>query len=412
MNTQNEINSPKKSHIINYTSLQGKTRVESLIERIQSANKEINSLLENSEETKKVVNTDNKSPKEEKPLKTLDEKITDINNKSIQVGLEENINEDKNANNENNENKEENTNNKKEENKNNEKVLDFDVPFIKKTKLLLNEIKKLSENENINEENINNEISELPKRAMIEMSLSDFKIKKKYDTIKKQLEEKNTYIKKLENEIVDQRIIANNLKKAEGEYLLKISALEDELRVMKLKLLGYNTSEQYNHHSHDKFRTDAGNCGHVYGENMIHSLWVRDNMDNKKLNNYEIENNGKPLLNKGERWEAPWVSQSVVNMNRVFRNGILNREHFKEMGQFKTENRFNYEMGEKNNYDNERYNNFRGNNNMGGFNGGNSNFQRVSGMILNSPNNKMKLTKNFSNEFNRFRVGNNSNNHF
>ena len=412
MNTQNEINSPKKSHIINYTSLQGKTRVESLIERIQSANKEINSLLENSEETKKVVNTDNKSLKEEKPLKTLDEKITDINNKSIQVGLEENINEDKNTNNENNENKEENTNNKKEENKNNEKVLDFDVPFIKKTKLLLNEIKKLSENENINEENINNEISELPKRAMIEMSLSDFKIKKKYDTIKKQLEEKNTYIKKLENEIVDQRIIANNLKKAEGEYLLKISALEDELRVMKLKLLGYNTSEQYNHHCHDKFKTDSGNCGHVYGENMIHSLWVRDNMDNKKLNNYEIENNGKPLLNKGERWEAPWVSQSVVNMNRVFRNGILNREHFKEMGQFKTENRFNYEMGEKNNYDNERYNNFRGNNNMSGFNGGNSNFQRVSGMILNSPNNKMKLTKNFSNEFNRFRVGNNSNNHF
>ena len=411
MNAQNQINSPKKSHIINYTSLQGKTRVESLIERIQSANKEINSLLENSEESKKVVNTDNKSPKEEKPLKTLDEKITDINNKSIQVGLDENINEDKNANNENNENKEENTN-KKEENKNNEKVLDFDVPFVKKTKLLLNEIKKLSENENIKEENINNEISELPKRAMIEMSLSDFKIKKEYDTIKKQLEEKNTYIKKLENEIVDQRIITNKLKKAEGEYLLKISALEDELRVMKLKLLGYNTSEQYNHHSHDKFKTDAGNCGYVYGENMIHSMWVRDNMDNKKLNNYEIENNGKPLLNKGERWEAPWVSQSVVNMNRVLRNGLLNRDHFNEIGQFKTENRFNYEMGEKNNYDNERYNNFRGNNNMSGFNGGNSNFQRVSGMILNSPNNKMKLTKNFSNEYNRFRIGNNDNNHF
>ena len=409
MNAQNQINSPKKSHIINYTSLQGKTRVESLIERIQSANKEINSLLENSEETKKVVNTVNESPKEEKPLKTLEEKITDINNKSIQVGLDENIKEDKN---ENNENKEENTNNKKEENKNNEKVLDFDVPFVKKTKLLQNEIKKLKESENIKEDDINNEISELPKRAMIEMSLSDFKIKKKYDTIKKQLEEKNTYIKKLENEIVNQRIITNNLKKAEGEYLLKISALEDELRVMKLKLLGYNTSEQYNHHSHDKFKTDSGNCGHVYGENLIHSLWVRDNMDNKKLNNYEIENNGKPLLNKGERWEAPWVSQSVVNMNRVFRKGILNREHFNEMGQFKTENRFNYEMGEKNNYDNERYNNFRGNNNMSGFNGGNSNFQRVSGMILNSPNNKMKLTKNFSNEYNRFRIGNNDNNHF
>ena len=42
-------------------------------------------------------------------------------------------------------------------------------------------------------------------------------------------------------------------------------------------------------------------------------------------------------------------------------------------------------------------------------NGGGNNFQRVSGMILENSN-KMKLTKNFSNEFNRFRIGNNNNN--
>lgn len=405
INPQNQLESSKKSHIINYTSLQGKTRVESLIERIQSANKEINTILEKTEETKKQENKDNNISSKEEPLKTLNEKITD-NFKAVQVGLDENVNE------ENKDNEEIPTNSNKEENKNNENVLDIDIPFIKQTKLLLNEIKKLKETDNIKEDDINKEITELPKRAMLEMSLSDFKIKKKYDIMKKEMEEKNTYIKKLENEIVNQRIINNNLKKAESENLLKISALEDELRVMKLKLLGYNTSEQYNHHSHDKFNTGANNCGYVYGENMIHSMWVRDNIINKKLNNFEIDNNGKPILNKGERMGAPWISQSVGNMKRMIRNDNFNRGNFNEIGQFRTDNRFNYEMAEKNSFDNERYN-FRGNNNFNNFNGGpNSNFQRVSGMILNSPTNKVKLTKNFSNEFNRFRIGNNNNTHF
>ena len=182
---------------------------------------------------------------------------------------------------------------------------------------------------------------------------------------------------------------------------------------MKLKLLGYNTSEYNTHHNHQKFNTDANNCGHVYGENLIHSMWVRDNLNNKQLNNFDIENNGKPVLNKGERWEAPWISQSVGNMNRMLRNANMNRiNKSSDIGQFRTEHKFNNDFGEKKIFENnERYNNFRMN-----YNGGNSNFQRVSGMILGSPT---RLTKNFSNDFNRFRMGNNNymninnnNNHF
>jgi hypothetical protein len=428
--SQNQINSTSKSHIINYSSLQGKTRVESLLDRIQSANKEINLILETNDEMKikekkEKINITN----QEEPLTTLKEKIIEdnTNNKSVQVGLDENNkNEENNKENqesqENQENQEnqnqetidnqESTNKKEEEPKNVSinklENLDIDIPFIKKTKSILNEIKKLKEKGEIGEEEINNEIKELPKRAMVEMSLSDFKIKKKYNEIKKQMKEKNEYIKKLENEIVEQRILTNKLKKSEGEYLLKISALEDELRVMNLKLLGYNTSEHYNQHSHEKFNTDANNCGHVYGENLIHSMWVRDNLGNKQLNNFEFDNNGKPVISKGERWAAPWISQSVGNMNRMIRNVNL-RNNFNDIGQFKTDHRFNYEIGEKNNFENnQRYNNLRLNDN---FNGGNSNFQRVSGMILGGPN-KIKLTKNFSNEFNRFRIGNNINNNF
>ena len=409
VNFQNQITSPKKSHIINYTSLQGKSRVESLIDRIQSANKEINLILEKPEEKNiKEEKKEIKTPKQSENLTTLNDKITD-NNKSVQVGLDDNINNNETniENKENKENQEINNNKKEEEPKiNDNNNLDIDIPFIKKTKSLLDELKKLKENGGATEDDINKEISELPKRAIVEMSLSDFKIKKQYETIKKELEEKNTYIKKLENEIVNQRIINNDLKKSEGENLLKISALEDELRVMKLKLLGYNTSELDAHHNHQKFNTDANNCGHVYGENLIHSMWVRDNINNKQLNNFDIGNNGKPILNKGERWGAPWISQSVGNMNRMLRNANINRINMNmssDVGQFKTEHKFNYDFSEKKNYENnERYNNFRMN-----FNGGNSNFQRVSGMILGSPT---RLTKNFNNDFNRFRIGNNNNN--
>ena len=142
-------------------------------------------------------------------------------------------------------------------------------------------------------------------------------------------------------------------------------------------------------------------------------MWVRDNLNNKQLNNFDIENNGKPVLNKGERWEAPWISQSVGNMNRMLRNANMNRiNKSSDIGQFRTEHKFNNDFGEKKIFENnERYNNFRMN-----YNGGNSNFQRVSGMILGSPT---RLTKNFSNDFNRFRMGNNNymninnnNNHF
>ena len=44
--------------------------------------------------------------------------------------------------------------------------------------------------------------------------------------------------------------------------------------------------------------------------------------------------------------------------------------------------------------------------------GGLSNFQRVSGMILNNNkhNGRIRINKNYGNDFNRFRYGNNKNN--
>ena len=430
MITQISINQQNKS----FSSLQGKSRLDSLIDRIQSANKEINTILETPIQTKKEEKTQkeiDESKKEEKPLKTLDQKIVENdNNKSVQVGLDDNennqgINENKEDNKDNNTVNQDNqenpenpetqiNNNNDNQNQEQEKKninLDVEIPFVKKIKKMLNELKIMKEKPEITEEEINNNVSELPKRAMVEMSLSDFKIKKKYESIKKQLDEKNNYIKKLENEIVNQRILNNNLKKLEGEHLLKISALEDELRVMKLKLLGYNTSEELNIHNHQQYKTDANNCGHIYGEKLVHSMWVRgNNTPNNNINNNNFDlDNSRPILNKGERWRAPWISQSQGNINRMVMRNINKNLYNNENIHTRTENKLGYEIGEKNNFDNNnRYESFKSNNNNN-FNGGGNNFQRVSGMILENSN-KMKLTKNFSNEFNRFRIGNNNNN--
>ena len=51
------------------------------------------------------------------------------------------------------------------------------------------------------------------------------------------------------------------------------------------------------------------------------------------------------------------------------------------------------------------------NNNFNNYNGGQSNFQRVSGMILdNNKTNRIRLNKNYGNEVNRYKNGNYYNN--
>ena len=435
-NSQNQVNSSTKSHIINYSSVSGKTRVDSLMDRIQSANEQINSILENpnpkiiqNENNEKIVQfpsstKENENNSSTQPQKLLNEIISDENNKSIQVGLDDNANKNENQvsneTKENNENKEKNSNNNNTnlpiDKKDNAFKNEIDIPFIKRTKNLLNELKKLKEKGQVKEDDINNEVSELPKRAMLEMSLSDFKIKKKCELLQKELEDKNNYIKTLENEIVNQRSENTNLKKSEGEYLLKISALEDELRVMKMKLLGYNTSEQYNNqHNHEVFNTDANNCGHIYGEKLVQSMWIRnDNLpkNNNNLNTYNnLEfQNSRPILNTNERRKLPMISNSHGNLSRFVRNINLNNNE-NDMRGIQTENILFSENENMNSFNsfshNGRYDNFKPNNNN--FNGGgNSNFQRISEMILRTPN-KLNVNRNFRNEFNRFRIGNNNN---
>jgi len=412
-------NIKKLEPIKNYSSLTNKTRIESLNERIHNANELINSFVERAiteklEEKKDTIQKQEINNNQMTSLNDIIKSDSIINNtntintnKSVQVD-ESIINKENSGNNnieekkENNnmENNLENINNETQKiNENNniekkeeiplkaqneeikkEKEENIDIPFLKKTKLLLMELKQLREKSLIKEEDINKEIvTELPKRSLLEISLSDIRSKKNYEKLKKEITEKDKYIKELELEIYNQKKENIRLKKSENENLLKISALEDELRVFKSKLMKYYSQTE-------------NNSPQEYGEKLVRSMWIRDNIiENKNENIIDIDNNSNSNMTFNNRsntnnlrnnnrnsfyknkWGSPWNSQSQRKLNN---NDSVNL-----------------------------------NNNFNNYNGGQSNFQRVSEMILdNNKSNRIRLNKNYGNEFNRYKNGNNYNN--
>ena len=410
-------NIKKLEPIKNYSSLTNKTRIEYLNERIHNANELINSFVEKAiaeklEEKKDTIPKQEINNNQMTSLNDMIKSDSIINNtntintnKSVQVdesiiNKENNNNiEEKNENNNIKNNLENNNNETQKNNENNniekkeeiplkaqneeikkEKEENIDIPFLKKTKLLLMELKQLREKSLIKEEDINKEIvTELPKRSLLEISLSDIRSKKNYEKLKKEITEKDKYIKELELEIYNQKKENIRLKKSENENLLKISALEDELRVFKSKFMKYYSQTE-------------NNSPQEYGEKLVRSMWIRDNIiENKNENIIDMDNNSNSNMTFNNRsntnnlrnnnrnsfyknkWGSPWNSQSQRKFNN---NDSVNL-----------------------------------NNNFNNYNGGQSNFQRVSGMILdNNKSNRIRLNKNYGNEFNRYKNGNNYNN--
>ena len=199
-------NTKKLEPIKNYSSLTNKTRIESLNERIHNANELINSFVEKAITEKFEEKKLDQIPKENinnNQMPSLNDMIKSDNiinnsstlntNKSVQVNESniikentENNNIEEKKENDNIENNIENNNETQKINENNniekkeeipikerneekrgEKEENIDIPFLKRTKLLLMELKKLREKSLIKEEDINKEIvSELPKRSL------------------------------------------------------------------------------------------------------------------------------------------------------------------------------------------------------------------------------------------------------
>ena len=366
---------PKTIRKVHYSSLTGKSRMDSLVDRIQLADYSINTVIDKKKQTK--TNNNKNLQNNNLPNKNIiqDQKIeNNENNEKTEQNEQKIIN-----NNENNSDQNNNINNNQ-----------INIPFLAKTESLLNEIKRLSSSTGFKDEDLTNEVSQLPKRALLEISLNELKTKKKYETLQKKYDNQTNYVKKLENELVNQRKIMNELKKRDSENLVKISALEDELRVMKSKLLGYN--ENYNCNCNKKLNIDLNECGHKYGENLVRSYWVKDKFNTP----FKIKDNNN------NNFRGNWVSQSQGHFKKfsVFKS---DGDNFFGNSRLKTINNdfnnYNRNFGNENGrYENDINNNYNNGANYSRFPIGN-NFRRIPGMALDETNGKNK-NQAINNEYN------------
>ena len=215
----------------------GKTRIQSLKDRIDIAFETLRNIYDESKLEKisqKSSNISKNPPKKKIIQYDLEEVANKIVSKEGTVNLktlEQKIDQD----------------NLEESSKNEEmgKSIEITSPFVQRMQFILNELNQLKTNSNIDEGQLDQEIEELPKNGLIILSLSKNKLKNQHLKLQNSQEEKNNYIKKLENEVVNQRIALEEVKKAENEHLLKISAYEDKIRILKSKVFGYDIAKKY-----------------------------------------------------------------------------------------------------------------------------------------------------------------------
>ena len=75
---------------------------------------------------------------------------------------------------------------------------------------MLNELNEMRELSNIDQANIDQEVASLPSRSLIELSLSKIKVVQDNKKMKIEAEERENYIKRLEQEILKQRLDLEN----------------------------------------------------------------------------------------------------------------------------------------------------------------------------------------------------------
>ena len=180
------------------------------------------------------------------------------------------------------------------ENKIPEKNPEIEVssPFILRMQFILNELNQLKQNSNINEADIDAQVAELPKDGLTIFAISKNKLIHEHQNLKNSQNEKNNYIKKLETEIANQRIALEEIKKSENEHLLKISAYEDQIRILKSKVFGYDISKKYEYYKEHEASNNNQNA-HLKDDNLAFSMWEKENYGERvapsRLNKLENE---------------------------------------------------------------------------------------------------------------------------
>ena len=349
----------------------GKTRIESLKNRIDIAFETLKNIYDESK-LEKISQQKKEQKKITSEVKTIQYDLEEVANKIVSKEGEPNLKTlDTIINKENLE-------------ESSQKGQDIEVvsPFVRRMQFIINELNQLKTNSNIDENELDKEVSELPKRGLIELSLSKIKLNRKHEKLINSDKDKNEYVKKLENEIVTQRLSLEELKKEEGEHLLQISTLEDQIRILKSKVFGYDISKKYEYYK--EHESANGPSAHIQDENLAYSMWEKENYAERKA---------PTKLNKLENEKQMWIANTQNNINKL-------ENDVKIANSYRAGNNF----GINNDEDNglwtktpEQARNRNGNNGFnnygagykrydGGNNQGNSlgNMRRVTPMIMNN----------------------------
>ena len=349
----------------------GKTRIESLKNRIDIAFETLKNIYDESK-LEKISQKKKEQKKITSEVKTIQYDLEEVADKIVSKEGEPNLKTlDTIINKENLE-------------ESSQKGQDIEVvsPFVRRMQFIINELNQLKTNSNIDENELDKEVSELPKRGLIELSLSKIKLNRKHEKLINSDKDKNEYVKKLENEIVTQRLSLEELKKAEGEHLLQISTLEDQIRILKSKVFGYDISKKYEYYK--EHESANGPSAHIQDDNLAYSMWEKENYAERKA---------PTKLNKLENEKQMWIANTQNNINKL-------ENDVKIANSYRAGNNF----GINNDEDNglwtktpEQARNRNGNNGFnnygagykrydGGNNQGNSlgNMRRVTPMIMNN----------------------------
>ena len=349
----------------------GKTRIESLKNRIDIAFETLKNIYDESK-LEKISQKKKEQKKITSEVKTIQYDLEEVANKIVSKEGEPNLKTlDTIINKEN-----------LEESSQKGQDIELVSPFVRRMQFIINELNQLKTNSNIDENELDKEVSELPKRGLIELSLSKIKLNRKHEKLINSDKDKNEYVKKLENEIVTQRLSLEELKKAEGEHLLQISTLEDQIRILKSKVFGYDISKKYEYYK--EHESANGPSAHIQDDNLAYSMWEKENYAERKA---------PTKLNKLENEKQMWIANTQNNINKL-------ENDVKIANSYRAGNNF----GINNDEDNglwtktpEQARNRNGNNGFnnygagykrydGGNNQGNSlgNMRRVTPMIMNN----------------------------
>ena len=280
----------------------GKTRIQSLKDRIDIAFETLKNLYDESK-LEKISQKNSTTKKRQSKTKIIQYDLEEVANKIVSKEgtvnlktLEQKIIPS-----------EENNVEETQSNQLNSQDIEVNSPFIKRMQFILNELNQLKDRSTVDEGALDQEVANLPRNGLITLSLSKNKLKKKHEILLNSQQEKNDYIKKLENEIVKQRISLEEIKKAENEHLLKISAYEDQIRVLKSKVFGYDISKKYEFFKEQQ-NSNSNQNAHIQDENLAFSMWEKENYGERKA---------PSSLNKLENEKQMWISNAQNNINKL-----------------------------------------------------------------------------------------------